>query len=208
MTMTAVGNVGLRQRGTYVAMEPGTGLQVAVDDFIVEPTPLGWELRSRFRGLGGQGGVQESRWQLDPEWSPLALSIVAGGSTVSADFDDAGVSVTVNGAAGGSAVTRWPAPRRDAYFLMSGVLHPAMLLVRRSHATAFAPRLFQMVPVGACELRRVGDSELDGEPVHVLRAEMSMPGVTDVCTMYVDATGNLLRYDVRNHKMIIQLERP
>jgi len=192
--------------GHYIATNLSNNLQVGLDSFQVREQADGLVVESKHRLFGAGMPVQNSIFALDSDWTPRRLDISAeGGLGASVDFGETETNVVIKNAQEEQRI-RFPVGRRRAYFLMNGGLYFPMHLVRRFRFEDFAPQLFDLVPTGSCQVRRLEDVEEGGERLRQLEMRFQVEAAEDVIRLFVNDRGDLTRYRTRNQNLLVQLD--
>ena len=197
---------GPRREGHYVATSLSNNVQVGYDSFAIREAAGGLVVESRHVSFGGGVPPQAARFTLDADWTPRQLEITAEGvMTADIDFGEAECAITVRSPRGEQQM-RFPVGRARAYFLMSGGLYFPLHIVRRFRFDDPAPQLFDLLPPGVCEVRRVEDVVEDGEALRQLEMRFQIDGLEDFARLVVSRQGDLVRYRTRNQNLLVKLE--
>lgn len=192
--------------GYYTATNMSNNLQVGLDSFVVRAHGDGLLVESQHHLFGGSAPVQNAKFAVDADWTPRRLDIAAEGiMSAAVEFGDSETTLVIQSPEREERM-RYPVGRRRAYFLMSGGLYFPMHLVRRFRFDDFAPQLFDLIPTGTCQVRRLEDLKEGDETLRQLEMRFQLGTVEDIVQLIVNQRGDLIRYQTRNQNLLVKLD--
>lgn len=194
--------------GRYVATDLSQGVQVAYDWFGVKPAENGLVIESRHTVMGVPGmPVQHVQFAVEPNWTPRHITVQADQLLcLEVDFLDTATVMSVL-EKGSSRKIELPIARDRALFLLNGGLYFPLHIVRRFNFDDPQPQQFNIIPNGLAEVTRLADKVEENETLRVLETKISLPGYEDALRLYVNAKGDLVRYQARNQNLVVELEQ-
>jgi len=193
--------------GRYVATDLIQGIQVAYDWFAVKPAENGLVIESRHTVMGVPGmPVQHAQFAVEPDWTPRRITVQADQLlSLEVEFSDTATVMFIS-EKDSSRKIELPIGRDRALFLLNGGLYFPLHIVRRFNFDDSKPQQFNIIPNGLAEVTRLPDKVEENETLRILETKISLPGYEDVLRLYVNAHGDLVRYQARNQNLVVQLE--